>query len=244
MSKYARIPLTPKKYVDAVVKRYPSLYASSSYEHSKFAVFDQLFNVIGNGIRDNEELKNGFKCFIGVDTEDMSHYYDGTPLWVGWIYYRNSASAIYVWEHEKENHPEIKDWFLPDPRQGFKTPYPNFEKRYSLIWKTDFLKMAKHTPEWMDEALWFYETCRKFFEGDCSSYHYAYPKETPEKTKYEEKCFLDMMEKYDSNEAISKAYETEYTGDIVDFLKRRWTKEKARILEFINETIQLIKISI
>lgn len=48
--------LTPDEYFLRCVFDYPMLYASESMYISQMKVFDQLLNVIGNGIDDKEDL--------------------------------------------------------------------------------------------------------------------------------------------------------------------------------------------
>ena len=47
---------TPDEYVLAQVLQYPGLFSSSTFERAKFKVFDQLFNTIGNGIKNDGDL--------------------------------------------------------------------------------------------------------------------------------------------------------------------------------------------
>ena len=48
--------LSPEQYVHNQVATYPVLYHADSYESAARKVFDQFFNVIGNGVYLPEEL--------------------------------------------------------------------------------------------------------------------------------------------------------------------------------------------
>ena len=48
--------LSPEQYVYNQVASYPALYHANSYDAAAKRVFDQLFNVIGNGVDLPEEL--------------------------------------------------------------------------------------------------------------------------------------------------------------------------------------------
>ena len=53
--------LSPTKAVNLWINSYPSRYASDDRELSKLRVYDQIFNVIGNGIRDTDEVKQALR---------------------------------------------------------------------------------------------------------------------------------------------------------------------------------------
>ena len=72
--------------------------------------------------------------------------------------------------------------------------------------------------------------------SECKDYFCAYNGD-----KREQDSFLIAIAKYNSHEEISEAYELEFNGDVDDFLKRRWTKEKDRINSFIDKTIKKLE---
>ena len=101
------------------------------------------------------------------------------------------------------------------------SPYPNFKTQYSIVWDDCFKKLGI---EWIDAAIDFYSDCVEYFTGDCSDYHDAYPCDTELKTLRRDSdllSFISDKKKYPDNESISKAYETEFHGDIRDFQSRR-----------------------
>lgn len=48
------------------------------------------------------------------------------------------------------------------------------------------------------------------------------------------------MTKEEFHAAVSKAYNLEYNGDTKEFIKAGWEKEKVRIKEFLDETLERI----
>lgn len=255
--------LTPKKCVNLDVNTYPSLYASAGYELAKLRVYDHIFNVIGNGIRDTEEFKYHMRNRRkGVQTPPAK-YLSGEPLFRGYtevtsygeeydldderflMPVNGSDLEELFSEAEKADHPEVKRWIKVNANTKF-IPYPNFEKTYSIVWRMD---TALLTEEWIDEIIWFYRKCEEFFDGPNSyEYHSAIPADARQLerrvkdqdqhlTKYMkadkpvEECWAD----------ITAAYGTEYRGDTLDFLQRRWEKEHNRIRAYITETIAMLE---
>jgi len=250
----------PTDYILASIDAYPTLYAAENYDFSRRKVMDQLLNVIGNGIRDDEELVEHL-LYNAYDKERAFLLCNGTKVFIGYTEVEDRdngltipvfETAAYYLEHEKDAHPEVKYWVQSQPslfeeRDGNKwTPYCNFGKNYSTVWRTDYKSLGR---DWCDEAIWFYEECLRFFAKNESHYHYAFPKfeGAMDKAhgKTNEKYVNNMLEqraKYNSDEEFSIAYGgVEYTGDMEDFLIRKWAKEKAEIIEFINETIEYLK---
>lgn len=233
----------PDDYVMSCLNQFPALYCSKSFDDAKMKVFNQLFNVIGNGVRDNEDLiemlrvrrfnrekviplYTGGKMLMGYkDTVNITMM--SKPLVVG------NGSPIYVNASEKDAYPDCVHWEELTFREV--SLYPNFKKKYSTVWYVDYKSLGK---EWCDAIVWFYTKCKEWFVTNESKYHYAFPCSYDQKTQ---KSINDMEEyrttKYSSDEEFSKAYGLEYLGDMNDFLIRKWEKEKARIMEFIDETI-------
>lgn len=244
--------ITPKQYVLAKVAEYPTLYADSSYEKSAFRVFDQLFNVIGNGIRNHEELIQEFDV-TPVDELNVRKYFTGEPLYWGYEETRdigdglvipdtNKYENIIALESEKHLYPNVKLWVKSngkDEYPDFRVPYPNFEEQYSIVHRTQFFEFGE---EWIGAAIWFYEQCNTFFDEKSEYYHYAYPSHNK---KQDERLVRDLSERfrmYSSYEEISKAYGVEFYGDIDDFARRRWQEELKDIRLFINKTINMLDV--
>lgn len=240
----------PEDYILSRINAYPSLYGSDSYERSKIKVLDQLLNVIGNGIRDDEELADDLKVFK-FDRERAMKICSGEPTWYGYYqtreiipgHFMGEGDSITVLESEKENHPDIVYW-MENKRESYRNmrmgipnvwnPYPNFDKKYSTLYTTN---IKEYGPEWRAEILWFYTKCLEYFNGDCSSYHAAFPCSTVYQTEQAIEGIKKFTAKYTTYQEITDAYGVEFKGDYGQFLVDRWVKEKARILEFINNAI-------
>lgn len=244
--------ITPKQYVLILVSEYPTLYADSSYEKSAFRVFDQLFNVIGNGIRDHSELIQELDV-VPVEEPTVVKYFTGEPLYWGYEKTRDLGHGVIIpdtsqnenivaLESERHLYPNVKLWVqsngeLSDEHPSFKVPYPNFDEAYSTVYRTNFHELGE---EWIDAAIWFYEQCNSFFDEKPEYYHYAYPSHNK---NIDERLVRDLSERfksYSSHEEISKAYGVEFHGDIDDFARRRWQSELKDIREFINKTLNML----
>jgi len=235
--------MTPTQYVNRAITEFPTLYAGkgTTPETATFRCMDQLFNVIGNGIRDDEELFE----FLAANTKKPYDDYD-YRLFTETISFGYSEVNEHGWgvgdsivcvDSDKHLHPEIKKWLDASPIVKI-APYPNFEKEYSTIYQCPaFMTLGK---DWLDAAIKFYEKCREFFmSNDVNTYQYAFPSATKKEEEYLLQDFADRLSKYKSYDAITHAYggEVEYQGDNYDFLCKRWENEKQRCIKFIDETI-------
>lgn len=250
--------LTPKKCVNLFVNLYPSLYASTSLEMCKLRVYDQIFNVNGNGIRNtNEYIEHMRDRRKNVHTPPQK-YLSGERLYYGYTEVKTYGEGKFKFEvgesdscldevfseSEMADHPEVKHWMGFDPFNKF-IPYPNFAKDYSIIWRMDTNILSQ---EWIDEIIWFYKKCEEFFNGpDSNDYSYAVTKDPiklemriRDQDNYLKKYFKTKVSIQESWDQISKDYETEYRGDTLDFIQRRWEAEKNRILQYITETIDML----
>lgn len=251
--------MNPTKAVYQSINMHPSLYASQGIDIAKLRIYDHIFNVIGNGIRDTEE----FIEYMQDDGKDVqkpaAKYLSGERLYFGYteveefgsaerkISFGKSGSMLHevFTETEKTDHPEVKKWVGFNPVDKFN-PYPNFKKEYSTVWQIDTSIL---TPEWIEEIIWFYRKCEEFFDGpDSHEYHCAIPiepKALNNRINDYEKWFPKYKKETSTQEeywaAITEAYKTEYRGDTLDFIKRRWKAEHARIREFIAETISMLE---
>lgn len=236
---------TPEQYILASVEEYPSLYASTSYESAKMKVLDQLFNVNGNGIRDSEELAEEL-AFTPTDFEHAKKYLTGEQTYYGYYKMKDYGTFQFpentpddlsgVLESERVNYPKVVHWQACSLYE-FTNPYPNFKKDYSIVWRSNFKDYGQ---DWINAAIDFYTKCKEYFEGDCSTYHYAYPRKTEGETRQTRDSYQKTM-KDKTPEDIEKGYGVPYDGDLDKFITARWMKEKARILSFIDETIEMLK---
>lgn len=236
--------LTPDQCVKRAICQHPTLFAKNSFEESKFAVLDQLLNVIGNGIRDDEELDE--QVFV-EKVPDFSDYekYIKEEIFYGYEKVRSiegtdilipEGDSITCVESDKHLYPNVKKW-IHAKKVNEKAPYPNFDEKYSTVYRTDFSRLGDN---WIEAAIWFYEEAKSRLEKYESSYHYAYPckteRETVNRKADQLKYFGDR-----TNEEISRDWGYPYDGDIEKFLVGKWQKEKSRIFEFIDSTIFYLK---
>lgn len=75
--------LKPDEYVKLRVHEYPISYCKKDFERSALRIFDQLFNVIGNGIRDDIELHVELNGKLD-NTVDYNRYFSKEPLYTGY----------------------------------------------------------------------------------------------------------------------------------------------------------------
>lgn len=239
-----KILLTPDQFIKLAICRFPTLYACDTFEFSKFRVLDQLLNVIGNGIRDDDELDE----FIFVENvPDFSDYerYIKEEIFFGYENVRAiegsnvlfpEGESITCLESNKHLYPNVKKW-IHSKKIKEKAPYPNFKEGYSTVYRTNFERLGN---EWIDAAIWFYQEAKVLLEQYESTYHYAYPCATERETVNRKADQIKMFGAR-TNEEISKDWEHPYDGDIEKFLIGKWQKEKTRIFEFIERTISYLE---
>lgn len=239
-----KVRLSPRQYVIQSVVAFPTLYCGRDYDDVAVRVFDQLFNVNGNGICDSKELANHVRGYP-IDEAGTEKYFRGEVACWGYENvkkfpsgneYPVGHSSVVALESDKHLYPNIKYWL--DNTMYDWTPYPNFKEDYSIIYRSNFLTYGD---EWLKAAIWFYERAYAFFMERSQHYPYAFPCKTKQETNRRTKDMEEMLKKYSSFEEISEAYECEFNGDVVDFQTRRWNKELERILKFIVNTIDLLK---
>lgn len=248
--------LTPEEFIIREVNKFPALYASDSYDETKFRIFDHVFNVIGNGLFTEsfigepvtqDEIQQAQKWFnckrAGYGYKDVIEVpYRGKTRIVPDP--DKNEQYIVAPIEEFNNHPEINLWieFACDEA---KVPYPNFDKKYSLVWDDNMLDSCDKS--WIKAAGWFYSKCHDFFLDDSrvSQYYYAFPTGNLNQDKKRIESFKKNMsfEKCPTNDDISKAYGCEFIGDrnndddVSNFIAKRWQQELQEILNFIGETI-------
>ena len=254
--------MTPDEFIIRAVNAYPSLYAAPSYDAVKFKVLDHIFNTIGNGLYmehfegepcTEEEIAAAQKWFT---CKRAAHGYMKTRKLGGddieWVVPVGDPEVT-VPVYEMVNHPEIVHWVEFDCVGKF-APYPNFKKQYSMVWDDRRINFAMLGNEWAQAAIWFYNQCRDYFMDDdrVKPYHSAFPKASKRETTNtisDYKKSIGDTTKYPTNDDISKAYACEFIGDrtsdddVAAFITRRWNAERQRILNFIDETIELCGVS-
>ena len=235
--------LSPEQYVYNQVASYPSLYHANSYDAAAKRVFDQLFNVIGNGVDLPDELDRPI-----VDQVEVAKFLRGEKVYWGYTEVEELANGVMIpkrssdqnhlvcVESEKTLHPEVLLWI--DCKDYPWTPYPNFEKKYSTVYEPEFKDLGN---EWIEAAIWFYEECVEFFNNTPEWYAYAYPCKSQRETDNRVYDMKVRLQSYKSNEEISEAYGCEFDGDIDKFLRLRWEKDLSRIDRFISETLSYLR---
>ena len=248
--------LTAQQYIAKSIDQYPSLFMLSTYDDSKFAVLSHLFEAVGNGVKDFK----GFRklCAGKGDEPDMppAHYYDGTPLFTGFTEVTTfgsvtipqySAKTFYgVPESQKDQYPSVVLWKTPRP-SARPAPYPNFKVEYALVYELKN-NLSKLDISWIEAAQWFYKECKNYFHGDCRDYHFAHPKPTDHQNLLAIQDFLKYVENQkkpglstqELHQNISEAYRHPYDGDPDHFLATKWLKERKRIMQYIDATLDLL----
>lgn len=252
--------LSPTKAVNSAINDYPTLYASNGYGLAKLRVYDHIFNVIGNGIRNTQEYCEYMRDRRKNVQSPLAKYLSGERLHYAYMemeefgegeckFFMPKSESLLdgaFTEAEKADHHGVKKWVGFDVIDRF-VPYPNFKKEFSIIWRID---TGLLTEEWIDEIIWFYRKCEEFFDGpDASEYSYAVTKDPIklEQQIKEQELFFKSYKKETMSEAeywavITEAWKCEYRGDTLDFLQRRWQIEHTRIREFITETINMLNL--
>lgn len=257
--------LNAEQYFNLSMNQYPTLYCSSSLEYSKLKVFDQLFNVIGNGYHDIEDFINKNKL-NSYSTELINSfpqkYVSNEPLYNVYTELDSQSSRFKVPNFDSMlngifTEEEVKQF--PDSYLNIQinnhsilgeefdditfVPYPNFNKQYSILWD-DISSLNK---SWIEAGIFYYTKAQEFFNSENTHlYHDSIPAEDDviawNKLINEfETTFKNHFDNTDNTESmyekISKDYELEYVGDTKDFIIRRWNKELSRIQNFISETL-------
>ena len=246
------------------MNRWSSLYAATTLELAKLKFYDQVFNTIGSGSSTMEELceKYALTPDNAALTRGFPDKYIGTaPLYYAYTEttsvgscerpkYGTDLPGLYIQE-EIDAMDHVATTVLSNRSEALKgetkvVPYPNFQKRYSLVWNVDLNALD---PSWVEAALTFYRFAKTFFDSEASEgYSSAVPKDCTRLIRDYEEAFAKYrrpgMDEAGYHAAISKAYELPYTGDTEDFIRRRWAIEKARILAFLEETTGMLEATI
>ena len=244
--------------INMCINMHPTLYNGKTFEDSKLKVLNHLFNVIGNGIRELEDFIERFQyneCYTKHYETPKKEYTNGTPLYrlytevekkfddFLWPKPDSLLEGAYSEEDLINVEYEVK---IPVSFHEFH-PYPNFKKEYSTIWKFSEI----FDKDWLLNIKWFYEKCLDYHKSDrIYSDFQAIPKDfnNPKwEVRIEEqiKSFNRTSKKRRSwdesfEECISREYGCEYTGDVKDFIIRRFIKENDRRISFIEETIEYV----
>ena len=146
----------------------------------------------------------------------------------------------------KENVRLIPEkYHFPDENITLKTPYPNFEKQYSVLWEIDVTLLPK---SWVMAAISYYTDCALFFKEGAKGYHNAYPYKDAKTFEQVTTSIMNQKDKFKTEEEWFKYIEQQYsrrtgvsfTGDIDAFCKARWEQERQNSIAFCEETIHML----
>lgn len=251
--------LTADEYVVKSIHQYPTLYLKYSYEQSKIAVFDHVFNTIGSGSSDFLNMIEGKP----IAFENIEAWFGDSKIYSEESSRRSTKSKVILNPSKEDVKNDTFIFEIKKDPSYYHIPYPNFQKKYSIIYSDNYQFMDD---TWKKAALDFYKYSKEFFADDNKSkfFHYAFsidslqPPIKDENTNYKKMLQLhnqsvnlvrDLKERFEgqTNEQISKDYGTEFIGnnqddnDIAKFLVLRWKKEKQKIQSFIDGAISMIE---
>lgn len=235
--------LSPDEVIIRACGTYPTLYATSCKENTKIAVFDHIFNVIGNGLRSQAEFEQHISGKLPLKTRTL-----GTNLLNGthevWTACWSSTKDKYTPQHaeiiipvgERPSQPTIPDnaWHAPDKQRDKVHLYPNFSAEYSLVYKAE---LQYWTREWIDAAIWYYQYAKSYFAKGYPGYYGAWPTDKAKQQLVITDYKKTIEGKYSDHAAVTKAYGHPFNGDYATFISTKWDKELARINTFIDDTI-------
>ena len=249
--------MNPQEYVNANVNAYPSLYSG---KNSTLRIMDQLFNVIGNGIRDFEDAIT--KTRNHKIRKPPKKYLDGSQLFYVYPEYDevNIGTQVFklskgnpldemITEEEKVNYPSCHFISNGKYHETF-VPYPNFKEEYSIVW-TDENALSIMPDEWKAAAHEFYTSMLEFFKNEkiCTMYHHAAPLHDEgdmlKKIETQERMFnvkrTDDMSDAEFHAMVEREWRHPYDGNTREFIISRWEKEHKRIIDFILKTLERIE---
>lgn len=231
--------LSPNEYITKSIISYPTLYLKYDFEQSKMAVLGHMFNTIGSGTHDFINTITGKP----LDFNTIKDFFGDVPVYQ---YEKNGQSKLVTHlTDDQENfvYPIEKDI------NHFHTPYPNFQKQYSLVYSSNYSLMDN---EWKQAALDFYLYCKDFFNNPerSKTYNHSFEFDSFDTLSDSQKSEITDMKKIIHNlslKQISKNYGTEFFGDpkndedIANFLQNIWLKEKEKIYKFLDKTISMLE---
>lgn len=232
---------------------FPSLYTGKSKEESLLKFYDQVFNVIGNGYGDQESFENKFKVRHGLTVQPVNpKYHDSGNLFcISDKNFNVIGNCLTIEEIVgKITKMDGVDVYSVSPVNDRDfTPYPNFQKRYSLLFVEGVADLFDST--WLDAMDFYYRKCLEFFASErIREYHYHHPADSDTKQwgrliKDYEKSFERYYKDYKNDteaahKAISKEYELMFDGDIKGFIKRRSEKRVSEAVSFIHDALNEI----
>lgn len=223
---------------------YPSVFMAPSVSLARLKYYDHMFNVLGNGYSWekrflSEHDRSQIDPLLLVSYPEK--YTSGVPLYYAFTEMHNGSPGSCLEEiftlEETESRADIVCKRLIKNNGEF-TPYPNFNKNHSMIWK-----MRSMGESWDRAALDYYTQMKDFFDGpNVHTYHGAVPKE-PVQLNSMVLQYTKTLSTYNSQEDIIKDFNVAYNGDPLEFIERHWEQELHRIHIFLDETIEKLNLS-
>lgn len=196
---------------------------------TRMVVLDHLFNTIGNGI----PIESLMEEYIPTEQE-----VEKAMKWA-------TTKEAYLHKEEGEIHYTASLPGEPLKSDNFKikplvfTPYPNFQKTYSMVYDQDFKTLVEHDPEWFKEAIFFYEEIKKWFETNEAKYVHYFKGNQIDIANYRNR--LKPMTPANIKTAHGIMLEGLDDESIRNFGRKLWLKQRAKIDNFIDETIEMLK---
>jgi hypothetical protein len=252
--------LNPNDFYSVYLENHLSYYGMySDFKNAKLALLDHIFNVIGNGIRDTDEFINFIssneksfnlkhtislyekKFYSGFDSNSDIDVNKATDDELVDFFSRTDNFHHRICENDLHLYKDVKVW-EEDTKKIKRNPYPNFSKKYSIIYNLNFDLLGEQKEYWINEAITFYKDCIVYLNSEESMYHSnAYPTDDKAKDEAVISSFKKALDKYETNEDASKAYEQDYNGNVEEFVIVRWEKNKKEWMAFCHNSIDFLK---
>lgn len=171
--------MTPEEVLIYNIVKYNCSYFYRDTDITKFRIYDQLFNTIGNGYTTDLDIRTQLnKKKITKKIKDNYLLLYTEPLFRGYTKVekyevsnktftvpdsRSEINGLYR-EQDKITKPKVVYWkevkandeMFSTRKKGYYEPYPNFQEKYSLLYRTNVFQQY---PRWMSEAHWYYSKC-------------------------------------------------------------------------------------
>lgn len=240
--------MTAEQAFNVAMNEFPSLYTANTLELAKLKFYDQVFNVIGNGLNTANEFERKFtitdKNKYLIDTFPKK-YITTAPLYaVGNNQQQWNHLSLYTREEAEDLQHMGYIICQCNRNSDVFVPYPNFSMEYSLVYTID---LKEYDPSWTIAAIYYYSAMEQWFKTDSVR---EYPnashlRDIQSSIRSYEQAFKryegDATTADERNANITRAYGIPYTGDIEQFIHTRWDAELNRINTFIAETLNKLQ---
>lgn len=240
--------MTADQAFNVAMDEFPSLHTANTLELAKLKFYDQVFNVIGNGLNTANEFEREFtitdenKHLLNTFPEKYithdSLYADNNQLqgnYLRSLYTREEAEELQRMGYNIRQCNSNYDVFVP---------YPNFRAEYSLVYTID---LKEYDSSWTIAAIYYYSAMQQWFKSDSVR---EYPNASHLRDMQSSiRSYKQAFKRYEGdtttaderNANITRAYGIHYTGDIEQFIHARWDEELNRINTFITETLSKLQ---